>query len=94
MNETIELVQSFINEIDKSIDQRQQQDVLSLGQWKEDETLKIMITDFRNQAQVVSHSCVKFALLITPTIDFKSNVITSILDEINQQSQLLFNIFR
>jgi len=67
--------------------------VTKVGAWRDDDTLKIIISDFKKQSQIVSHSFVKLALLISPSSDFSSNIMKSIFDEIVEQLQVLLNIY-
>jgi hypothetical protein len=99
METTLTFLDDLIHNIDDVIQQElsnrsKNPDYLRLGVWQQDEILKTMINDLKSQSEIVSHSCVKFALLITPTVDFTSNVITSILDELHQQCQMLINVFQ
>lgn len=94
MDETINHFHRFVEEIDRVVQKRYAGEELASVPWKEDEMMKTMISDFRAQAQIFSQSCVKFSLLISPTTDLRSEAILSILDELRQQGQTLFNIYR
>jgi hypothetical protein len=99
MDETIQFITQHTQEIDAFIQRElkgraDNKDSFRVGSWKEDPQLKIMLTDLKSQAEILSHTCVKFSLLINPKVDLTSNVIISILNEVKEQSQLLVNIFK
>jgi hypothetical protein len=99
MEETIQSVKQhilFINDVMHKETKLRSEDknYLRLGTWREDTTLKTMMADFKSQSEILSHTCVKFALLINPKVDLKSKIVTSILDEFNNNVQMLLNIFR
>jgi len=92
----------FVIQSAKQIDDTLRQDtllrqnifaVVRVGAWRDDSTLKIIISDFKKQSQIVSQSFVKLALLISPSSDFESNIMKSIFDEVREQLQLLLNIY-
>jgi hypothetical protein len=64
--------------------------------WKEDLKLKNVTTDLRSQAEIVSHSCIKLALLINTSGSSTKNLqnsINTLCEEMLPQLSTFYNIF-
>lgn len=92
LNETIQYIDAVI---DTRIERRNNTGLVGVT-WREDANLKAIMTDLKSQAQVISHSAVKFALLAntsSPSDPNLSRNVTSICDEIGPQIGTFYNIF-
>lgn len=64
--------------------------------WREDATMKTVMTDLRSQAQIISHSAVKLALLVNTAAPGDRNLssnLRSIGEEVTPQIITFYNIF-
>lgn len=95
-------VQGFVTQTTQQIDQVIRDEVsfrsnifksVKVGSWRDDPILKVIISDFKKQSQLVSQSFVKLSFLINPKTNFEDKVMSSIFEEIIQQLQILTNIF-
>lgn len=92
LKETVEYTDAIIS---TRIQQRNTHGLTGVP-WREDPTLKAIMTDLKSQAHVISHSAVKFALLVNTSSPSDSNLsrnIASICEEIRPQIGTFYNIF-